>query len=146
MKSWLTYVTLSLSFIIVSSFVTGCESDAREYVRLSKTTFEKLVKNDPSAADLMDWNSLRCNDQEVGQAYMSLTTDYEKSQIKVATVEKLSQFYASHGWDVTNVRNWKLQSKGVESGIVTADAPGGSITIYFQKVGLDKKISRILNQ
>ncbi len=126
--------------------LSGCETDSREYVRLAKTVFEKSVRNDPSGANLIDWNTFQCDNEDLGRSYISLSTEYEKSHFKSAVIDRLSQLYASRNWNVNNVRNWKLQSKGVESAIVTADAPNGTITVTFQKVDFQKKISRIMNQ
>jgi hypothetical protein len=146
MKIPLLTFFLLLALIAGSGIFAGCETDSAEYVRLAKTTFEKLVKNEPTAGDRLDWNNLTWNGDEIGRSYMSLNTDYEKAQYKTAIIEKISRYFASHGWDVTNVLNWKVQSKGVESAIVTANAPGGTLTIWFQKVELEKKISRMTAQ
>lgn len=143
-------ITAGLFLVAFCSLIllplTGCETDSGEYVRLAKSLFEKSVRNDASGAKLIDWNSIQCDNEDLGRSYMQLSTDYEKSHFKSAVIERLSQLYAARNWNVNNVRNWKLQSKGVESAIVTADAPDGTITITFQKVDFQKKVSRIMNQ
>ena len=136
------YSSILLIGILITTF-TGCETDSKAFVRLAKTSFEKSVRNDASAADLIDWKTIQINGEDLGRSFSELSTDYEKSHFKSAVIERLSQFYQSRDWNVTNVRNWQLQSKGVESAVVTADAPGGKLSISFQKVDFEKKITRI---
>jgi hypothetical protein len=146
MKNAFIFFSILTLCVILLGVLGGCETDSKAFVRIAKTAFEKSVRNDASAAELIDWNSIQINGEELGRSFMELSTDYEKSHFKSAVIERMSQFYASRDWNVTNVRNWKLQSKGVESAIVTAEAPGGTITISFQKVDFEKKITRIMNE
>ncbi len=125
------------------SLFSGCETDSKEYLRLAKTTFEHCVRNNPKAADAIDWNSIIINDNELGRGFMTLSTDYEKSSFKNAAISNLSRIFSARGWNVTNVKNWRVTAQGVESAIVLADAPGGQLKISFQKVQLEKKIVRI---
>ncbi len=129
--------------VIVLWFFSGCETDTKQYLRMAKTTFERSVANDPRAAEFIDWNSIIINDDQLGRGFMTLTTDYEKGSFKSAAIANLSRIFAARGWNVTNVRNWRVEAQGVESAIVVGDAPGGKLTIWFQKVNLEKRIARI---
>ncbi len=124
--------------------LTGCETDSKQYLRIAKTTFERLTKNDPRAGEKIDWNNLVINDNEAGRGFSTLTTQYEKDNYKNATVANLSKYFAARGWNVTNVKNWRVEAQGVESALVIADAPNGKLTFGFQRVQLEKMIAKIL--
>ncbi len=136
-------LTAAILALFTLSLFSGCETDSKEYLRLAKSTFERSTRNDPKAAEAIDWNSIVINDNEIGRGFMTLSTDYEKNSYKNATINNLSRLFSSRDWNVTNVKNWRVTAQGVESAIVLADAPGGQLKISFQKVQLEKKIVRI---
>lgn len=124
--------------------LSGCETDAKRAVRISKSTFEKITRNDPAASDNIDWGVLLVNGDEVGRGFTQLTSDFDKNEYRAALISRLNHEFGGRKWTVMTVKNWRVESQGVESIIIAADAPnGGLLTLTFQKNGLEKKISKI---
>ncbi|MBI1804597.1 MAG: hypothetical protein HY033_11230 [Ignavibacteriae bacterium] len=127
--------------------LAGCDLDSRESINLAKSTFEGISKGDQTIANNFDWTTFRLEGNDLGPSYMTLTTDYEKAQFKKALIMRMATFYKTRNWTPATVRNWKVDAKGVESAIVSAEAPGGGkIIMYMQKVSYEKKINRIEHQ
>ncbi|HUN65647.1 MAG TPA: hypothetical protein VMW43_06055 [Bacteroidota bacterium] len=130
--------------ILLVVILAGCETDAKRALHMSKSTFEKICRNDQSAADNIDWSVLLVNGEEVGRGFVQLTSDFEKSEYRAALISRLNNEFGGRKWNVMTVKNWRIESQGVESVIIAADAPnGGLISMTFQKNGLEKKISKI---
>jgi hypothetical protein len=136
---------LSIAAILLLGLVlAGCETDAKRAIRLSKTTFEKISRNDQTASDNIDWTVLLVNGDEVGRGFLQLNSDFERTEYRSALISRLNHEFGGRKWTVMTVKNWRVESQGVESIIVSADAPNaGLLSMTFQKNGLEKKISKI---
>ena len=141
--SFATILATSVACFLLT-FV-GCDLDTRESANLAKSTFEGTVKGDVSIAKNIDWQTFRFQGEDYGPSYLTLATDYQRTQFKSAIIMKMSAIFNAKNWTAVNVRNWKVGAKGVESAIVSAEVQGGGgkITMYIQKVSLEKKIHRI---
>ena len=97
-----------------------------------------------TVAKNFDWRGFRLQGDDYGSSYMTLTTEHEKTQFQNALIMKLASICKARNWTPATVRNWKVDSKGVESAVVSAQAQsGGKIIVYMQKVSYEKKINRI---
>ena len=144
MKSIVSPLLLISTGLLLLLVFSGCETDAKRALRLSKTTFTKILKNDPSAVDNLDWSTLDVNGEEVGRGFVQLTSDFERSEYRTAFIARLNRDFDNRKWNTMTVKNWRIESHGVESIIVAADCPNnGQLTMTFQKNGLEKKISKI---
>lgn len=140
MKYLLEAIVTFTLFLVVLLAASGCDFDKREFIGTAQTTFEKIMKGDPSAAHSIAWTELRIDGEEIGRSFMALSTDYEKSSFQTGTIARLAREYSAKNWTAQRVQNWRIQSKGLESATVVADAPGGMIVYNLQKRGGEKKI------
>ena len=139
-------VTLHFCCISLLLFLclNGCDLDSRESANIAKSTFEGILSGDASVAKNFDWKVFQLNGAEFGQQYMTLSNDHERIQFQNAILMRLSQAFKAKNWSHLTMKNWKVDSKGVESATVSCLSQNqGKITIYMQKVNLDKKIRRI---
>ena len=130
----------AVGFALIIISLQGCDTDKREFIKTAQTTFEKIIKGDPSAAQGIAWPEIRIGDEEIGRSFMALNTAYEKSAFQTGTIARLAREYSAKNWTLQKVQNWRVESHGLESAVVVADAPGGKIVYNMQKRGGDKKI------
>src|SRR5258706_9033525 len=109
---------ITIVCIVLPLTFTGCDLDTRESLNLAKSTFEGISKGDQSVANNFDWTSFRLEGTDFGPSYLTLTTDYEKVQFKKALIQRMGAIYKNRNWSPANVRNWKVDAKGVESAMV----------------------------
>jgi len=144
MKRTMTVTLITAILALLVFAFTGCDLDNRESISLAKTTFEGTIRGDMSVAKNFDWLKFRLQGNDYGPSYMTLTTEHEKSEFQSAIIMKMASYYKGKNWTTANVRNWKVDAKGVESSVVSAQVQGGGkIVVYMQKVNYEKKINRI---
>ena len=144
MKQRAGAAAFSITLAILVLAFTGCDLDTRESVNLAKSTFEGITKGDMTVAKNFDWRGFRLQGNDYGPSYMTLSTEYEKTQFQKALIMKMAEAFKARNWTPATVRNWKVDAKGVESAIVSAQSMGGGkIVMYMQKVNYEKKINRI---
>ena len=128
---------------ILAFCLFGCDFDKRQFIDVAKNTYESFYNGSRAADTTIDWRVVRINDDEVGRMYADMTTDYERAEFRKSQIARLRSICNMKGWNITNVREWKIKDRGVESAIVAADGPGGSIVISMRKVGAQKRIEAI---
>jgi hypothetical protein len=136
-------LTTAIALLLIIG-LSGCETDSKRAIRLSKSTFSKILQNDRTAMDNIDWTTLTVNGEEVGRGFLQLNSDFEKNEYRAAFISRLNREFTGRKWTVMTVKGWRIASQGVESIMVTADCPNnGHLNMTFQKNGLEKKISKI---
>jgi hypothetical protein len=130
--------------VVCAAILTGCDFDKRDFLNNSQATFEGICKGDVSIEKYINWEQIKIDGEEVGQMYVTMSTDYERSSYKKARLERLASVYKARGLSPMTVKNWRIETRGVESATVVADAPSkGKIIIDLQKYGAAKKIISI---
>jgi hypothetical protein len=121
----------------------GCDFDKKQFLDVAKSTFESFYNNSGIADSTINWVALKINGDEVGRQYMEMSNDYERLAFRKGMVVRLRTICASKGWNPTNVKDWKIKERGVESAVVVGQAPGGTISMEMRKFGAMKKIGSI---
>jgi hypothetical protein len=144
MKRYSYRTRLTVLVSIVALCFSGCDFDKKEFVETAKSTFESFYNNNSRITDsTIDWNGIRINGDEVGRVYMTMTNDYDRTAFRRAQVVRLRTICSLKGWNLQNVKNWRIKDRGVESASVVADGPGGTITLALRKWQAVKKVGSI---
>jgi hypothetical protein len=129
---------------IAALLLSGCDFDKKEFLDTAKSTFESFYTGNSRITDsTIDWHSIRINGDEVGRDYMQMTTDYDRAAYRKSQIIKLRTICSMKGWNLQNVKNWRIKDRGVESASVIADGPGGSLIFTMRKFQAEKKVGMI---
>lgn len=144
MKRYSYRTGLTVLVSVVALCFPGCDFDKREFLDTAKSTFESFYTNNSRISDsTIDWHSLRINGDEVGRDYMAITNDYDRAAFRKAQIIRLRTICSMKGWNIQNMKNWRIKDRGVESAQVVADGPGGTILLSLRKFQAEKKIGLI---
>ncbi len=136
------YFFLVIAALSLLLAVNGCGEKAA-FLSLAESTISDAMKGKQTAENGIDWNGFTWNNEEIGRTYMGITQSSEKAAFRRNILSRLSADLNSRGWDQETVQNWRVTSQGVESSIAVADVPGGTVTVFMQKVDGEKRIRRI---
>ncbi len=143
MKNVSAAARLAILVGVLSFILQGCDFDKKEFLDVGKSTFESFYNGKPIPDSTINWVALKINGDEVGRQYMELSNDYERLAFRKGTVVRLRTMCAAKGWNPTNVKDWKIKERGVESAVVVGQAPGGTISMEMRKFQAVKKIGSI---
>ena len=134
-----------IAFLLLAALCfSGCDFDKKEFIDTAKSTFESFYNNNSRITDsTIDWHAIKVNGDEVGRDYMQITTDYDRAAFRKAQVIRLRTICSMKGWNIQNVKNWRIKDRGVESASVVGDAPGGTIVLSMRKWQAMKKVGTI---
>ncbi|HEY6192558.1 MAG TPA: hypothetical protein VI215_09580 [Bacteroidota bacterium] len=144
MKRHMHRVSLFALLLAGALCYSGCDFDKKEFIDTARSTYESFYNNNTRITDsTIDWNSIRINGDDVGRLYMQMTTDYDRMAFRRAQIVRLRTICSMKGWNVQNVKNWRIKDRGVESASVIGDAPGGTILLSLRKFQAEKKVGQI---
>jgi hypothetical protein len=104
---------------------------AKDDVAFAKDAVEGLLGGDTSVADAFDWENLKVPGADAGAAYQDLPDDENRVEFQRRFIQKFSESFKASGATVSDLTNWREQSKEGETTIVAVDTRTGKTMRVF---------------
>jgi hypothetical protein len=122
----LIFVLTALGLLLMS----GCAQMEND-VQLTRRIFNGLCRGNQGVQSLIDWETLKAVEMDVGQPYSMLRNEKEKADYKKAFFYNFAFSFKAAGGRTTNFFNWRVKSKDALSSVVAADTAGQGKVILF---------------
>jgi hypothetical protein len=91
----------------------------------ARETVEGLLGGDAAVADALDWENLKVPGMDVGESYREMPEDENPDEVREEFIANFSESFKESGASVSDLKNWREQSKEGERTIIAADATTG---------------------
>ena len=99
---------------------------AKADVDFAREAVEALLGGDAAAADdAFDWENLKVPGADAGEAYLEMPDDENRAEFRKGFVEKFSESFKRSGASVSDLKNWREESREGERTIVAVDTATG---------------------
>ncbi|KPK98527.1 MAG: hypothetical protein AMJ95_03995 [Omnitrophica WOR_2 bacterium SM23_72] len=124
--------------------LSGC-AQMEDDVQLARRIFNEMCAGRKSVENLIDWQTLKAVDIDVGSTYSQFRTENDKKDYRKAFLYNFSGSFKSAGGRTSNFFNWRLKAKDAASTIVAADTAGQGKVILFTitKIAGQRKLTAI---
>ena len=112
-------------------------------VRFARSTFESLARGDSSVADKIDWPVFTSLGQNVGAAYVALTSGVEKEKFVTGFITQFSVSFRESGGSVEGFTNWRVTAHDSQRTEVAADSANGVLTVIVSERDNVERVSSI---
>jgi hypothetical protein len=89
-----------------------------------------LTKGDVAVEDMIDWETFKVFDTDVGSKYWYMPGDAAKESFRKSFIESFASSFKNSGQSMEVLRNWKVESKDGNKTTVTADHPNGKTLVF----------------
>jgi hypothetical protein len=130
--------------LIVAVFVTGC--GIRDDVDFARTVFVRLVNGLYLARPMIDWNSLKMLEDDIGAQYRGITDGKTREDFERAFIDNFKKGFESQRANTGMFKNWRLLNTPTpDYKIVAADVPASKAILLFmiQKAGGQRLLTEI---
>lgn len=112
-------------------------------VSFAKKTFESLAKGDSSVGEKIDWPVFTSMGDNVGAAYVALTSGVEKQKLISSFVTQFAVSFRESGGTVEGFTNWRVVMHDSLKTEVAADSPNGVLTVMVSERDHVERVSSI---
>ncbi len=112
-------------------------------VSFAKNTFESLARGDSSVATKIDWPVFTSLGQNMGAAYVALTSGVEKEKFISGFITQFSVSFRESGGSVEGFTNWRVTAHDSLRTEVAADSANGVLTIIVSERDNVERVSSI---
>jgi hypothetical protein len=109
---------------------------AKADVDFAREAVEGLLDGDVASADAFDWENLKVPGADAGEAYQEMPDDENREEFQKGFIEKFSESFKQSGASVSDLKNWREESRGGERTIVAVDTTTGK-TMHVSVVRRD---------
>jgi hypothetical protein len=89
-----------------------------------------LTKGDQAVDDMIDWETFKVFDTDVGSKYWYMPGESAKASFRKSFIESFASSFKNSGQSMEVLRNWKVESKAGQTTTVTADHPNGKTLVF----------------
>jgi hypothetical protein len=97
----------------------------------AREAVEGLLAGDVAVASAFDWENLKVPGADAGAAYQEMPDDENREEFQKGFVEKFSESFKQSGASVSDLKNWREQSKQGETTVVAVDTTTGKTMHVF---------------
>ncbi|HZG50496.1 MAG TPA: hypothetical protein VEZ40_00045 [Pyrinomonadaceae bacterium] len=98
---------------------------AKADVVFAREAVEGLLGGDAAVADAFDWENLIVPGADAGEAYAEMPDDENREEFRKGFIEKFSESFKQSGASVSDLKNWREQSKEGEQTTIAVDTTTG---------------------
>ncbi|HEX5708113.1 MAG TPA: hypothetical protein VFX96_12500 [Pyrinomonadaceae bacterium] len=91
----------------------------------AETAFKSLTSGDSSAEWMVDWDSFRVADVDVGSQYRAMPGDTAKGAFRTSFISTFANSFKQTGAQLTDVSGWKEQSRAGDTTTVVGKIRNG---------------------
>ena len=135
-----TVLLLIVSCFFLSACGLGGKGSARQSTKpppplKPETDFARdaivlLTKGDLAVDDMIDWETFKVFDTDVGSKYWYMPGEDAKASFRKSFIESFASSFRNSGQSMEVLRNWKIESKDGTKTTVTADHPNGKTLVF----------------
>jgi hypothetical protein len=114
-----------------SSGKAGATRAAKADVVFAREAVEGLLGGDVGVADAFDWENLKVPGADAGDAYKEMPDDENREEFRKGFIKKFSESFKQSGASVSDLKNWREQSKEGERTTVAVDTTTGKTMRVF---------------
>jgi len=136
---------VSLILVAVSlMLLSGCAQMEND-VQLTRRIFNDLCAGRQGVENLIDWQTLKAIDIDVGLTYSQLRNEKEKKDYRKSFIYNFSKSFKAAGGRTSNFFNWRIKTQDATGTIVAADTGGQGKVILFTitKMSGQRKLTAI---
>jgi hypothetical protein len=89
-----------------------------------------LTKGDPAVEEMIDWETFKVFDTDVGSKYWYMPGEAAKASFRKSFIESFASSFRNSGQSMEVLRNWRIESKENAKTIVNADHPNGKTFVF----------------
>jgi hypothetical protein len=133
----------TLILIVACLFLTACgigSGTARKATKppppiKAETDFAReaivlLTKGDPAVEDMIDWETFKVFDTDVGSKYWYMPGESAKASFRKSFIESFASSFRNSGQSMEVLRNWRVESTQGATTTVNADHPNGKTFVF----------------
>lgn len=98
---------------------------AKADVVFAREAVEGLFGGDAAVADALDWENLKVPGMDVGESYREMPEDENPDEVRKEFIGNFSESFKQSGASVSDLKNWREESREGESAIIAADTTTG---------------------
>lgn len=142
MNRYLTAIPAIVLFV-TSPVFTSCKGTKAGDTAFAKNTFESLARGDLAVVHSIDWETLQSLGIDVGKQYVVIASEEDKRRFREGFVTQFASSFQSTGSKVEQVVNWRVASQDKLKTVISADAPGGTLSINVTERDGQHKVSSL---
>ncbi len=112
-------------------------------VTFARSTFEALARGESSVATKIDWPVFTSIGDNVGAAYVALTTGAEKEKLINAFITQFASSFRESGGSIDGFTHWRVTAHDSARTEVAADSASGVLTVIVAERDGAEKVSSI---
>lgn len=89
-----------------------------------------LTKGDQAVDDMIDWETFKVFDTDVGSKYWYMPGESAKASFRKSFIESFASSFKNSGQSMEVLRDWKIESKDGSKTTVTAYHPNGKTLVF----------------
>ncbi|HYG09421.1 MAG TPA: hypothetical protein VD835_05565 [Pyrinomonadaceae bacterium] len=110
---------------------TGAATPAKADAVFAREAVEGLLGGDAGVADAFDWENLKVPGADAGEAYREMPDDENREEFQKGFIEKFSESFKQSGASVSDLKNWREESKEDDTTVIAADTTTGKTMRVF---------------